>query len=270
MSRYWSLLFFLVPILGLAIVVGASSQAGPMQGAWLPESIGPRTQSIDHLFGWIHVIMGVVFALTGMILAVALWRFGTDRSARYQRTNRVLEWLWTLIPAVVLVFLVFYQLPVWNANKVDHPRNRTLDEAGDPLETPMLRAVARQYDWRFVYPGDDELFDTGDDIVSFGEMAVPIDKMLVIELASEDVIHSFCVNELRLKQDIIPGMRPRVWFEIDRPGQWEIICTELCGWGHYRMKARLSAKTSDEFNDWLRQSEMEQFYHSTDVSPRAP
>ncbi len=265
MNRLWSLLFLLVPVLGVLLVVGAAANVVPLHQSWLPEQIGPRAAAVDGLFNLIHVIIGVVFALTGLVLAAALWKFGGGKApARYVHSHLTLELFWTVIPAGILVFIALYQLPIWNQNKVDHPRTAITTEAGQSLQEPLLRVVARQFDWRFVYPGQDSLFDTGDDIVTFGEMMVPSGEPVVVELASEDVIHSFCINELRLKQDIVPGLAPRVWFEISRPGDWEIICTELCGWGHYRMTARIRARPEDEFDDWLRTRERDQFEYEAD------
>ncbi len=264
MNRLWSLLFLAVPVLGIVIVLGASGVGGFVTDRWLPEAIGPRTTSVDGLFNLIHAIAGVVFFLTATILGVSLWCFSADRagSARFWHGNVVLELLWTAIPAGVLVWLAFYQLPFWNLNKVDAPRMYfDPEQREESLTPPIARVVARQFDWSFVYPGSDGEFDTIDDVVSSGVLVLPRDEMNVLELASEDVIHGFAINALRLKQDIVPGLASRVWFAVSGEGEWEIHCTELCGWGHYRMAAKLRVVSRVEYDQWLRSTLLAQQGH---------
>ena len=95
------------------------------------------------------------------------------------------------------------------------------------------------------------ILDTRDDIISENLLVLPSDQEIVAELQSRDVIHSFSINKLRLKQDIVPGLAPRIWFKITQNGVWEINCMELCGWGHFRMSARLKTVPTNEFDAWL-------------------
>ncbi len=251
MDRFWSLLFLAVPVMGLAIVLGAAWDVG-VSGYWLPESIGPRTQGIDHLFNLIHIILGIVFLGTGLTLAFCMWRFRADNceTASPRKGQVVLELVWTIIPAATLIFLALYQLPYWQENKENQPIAFISDSDRDLFLPPTVRVVAFQYGWRFEYPGKDQQFDTSDDIISENILVLPAGRQLVAELVSEDVIHSFAINALRLKQDIVPGLKPRIWFEITEPGQWEINCTELCGWGHFRMSARLRVLSEEDFDFW--------------------
>lgn len=241
-----------VPVLGTAIVLGAAWER-PFAGYWLPDSIGPRTESIDGLMNLIHLILGVVFMLTGLVLAFSLFRYSSDRPGRAssRRGNLLLELLWTLIPAGVLGWLVFYQAAMWDENKLTVPLSAFPDTDGNyDKAPPVARVVARQFDWTFVYPGTDGEFDTRDDIISSGLLVLPTDRDIVLELASEDVIHSFCINALRLKQDIVPGLNSLVWFKVLETGEWEINCMELCGWGHYRMSATMQCVSKADFESW--------------------
>lgn len=249
MNRLWSLLFLSVPVMGMALVLAAA--LGAPHQYWLPESIGPRTESIDSVFNLFHGIVGVVFAATGLLLAFALWRFRGDRPnpASPRHGSLALEFLWTLVPAGMLGWMAFYQAGFWNQNKVADPVTYQVNRQGEVLESaPTARVLARQFDWTFVYPGRDGRFDTRDDVVAPGVLTVPVDEVIVLELRSEDVIHSFAINALRLKQDIVPALNTRIWFEAAREGTWEINCTELCGWGHYRMAAQLQVVSRDEFD----------------------
>jgi len=256
-------LFLAVPVLGLAIVLGAAFGVGVgLENAWLPESIGPRTEGVDYLFNMIHVILGVVFAGTGLMLAFCLYRFrASSRSqATYRTSNIWLEFIWTALPAGILVFLAMHQLPYWEANKQDHPLFAVRSDEDDRFIAPFARVVAFQYGWRFIYPGEDMEFDTTDDLISENLLVIPSQEEVLMELVSEDVIHSFAINVLRLKQDIVPGLAPRIWFEVNHPGDWEINCMELCGWGHFRMSAKLKVLTRTEYNDWFEQQYLARGY----------
>jgi len=81
---------------------------------------------------------------------------------------------------------------------------------------------------------------------------VPRGEDVVLQLESRDVIHSFFVPELRLKQDVVPGMSQFAWFNANQTGEVDILCTELCGWGHYKMKARLRIVEPEEFQTYLK------------------
>ena len=240
--------------MGVAIVLGAAFGVG-LQNAWLPPSIGPRAEGVDYLFNMIHVILGVVFAGTGLSLAFILFRFGAGKreKASYRSGNLWLELVWTATPAAILVFLSLHQLPYWTANKQDHPM--FLVEPGEEDDEdyipPFARAVAYQYGWRFEYPGPDLRFDTPDDLISENLLVIPAGTEVVMDLVSEDVIHSFAINPLRLKQDIVPGLSPRIWFTVNEPGEWEVNCMELCGWGHYRMSARMRVLSGRDFVGWI-------------------
>lgn len=253
MNRLWSLLFLSVPVMAVVIVSGAAGWWGDFENAWLPPSIGPRTGPIDALFDHLHMILGVVLVITGLTLPWALWRY-SEKSPGPASPRRGLVWLelvWTAIPAGILIWLALAQLPLWNRNKVDRPIEYTVETSGERVPRPPLaRVVARQFEWVFVYPGDDREFETQDDIISPGLLVVPQDEEVVLQLNSQDVIHSFNVNLLRLKQDVVPGLTGYVWFTVNRTGTWEINCTELCGWGHYRMRGELQALPREEFERW--------------------
>ncbi len=261
MDRFWSLLFLAIPVLGLATVLGAAYGVG-FQNAWLPESIGPRTEGIDYLFDLIHIVLGVVFVGTGLLLAFCLFRFSAQRRVQssYRQQNIWLEALWTIVPAAILIFLALHQLPYWQANKEVHPAFLAAGGDASFSEKPSVRVVAFQYGWRFIYPGRDGILDTRDDFVSENLLVLPFGKEIVLELTSEDVIHSFAINPLRLKQDIVPGLSPRVWFEVTQQGEWEINCMELCGWGHFRMVGTIKTLSQREYDEWVTQQSRNRGY----------
>lgn len=83
------------------------------------------------------------------------------------------------------------------------------------------------------------------------QLHIPVGRPVIVHLSSKDVIHSFDLPEMRVKQDVIPGMSIQTWFTAVKTGQWEIVCAQLCGIGHYRMKGFLNVHSEKEFDDWL-------------------
>ena len=93
--------------------------------------------------------------------------------------------------------------------------------------------------------------DAKDDLVTVNQLHVPVDRPVLVRLTSKDVIHSFGLNEMRVKQDAIPGMEIPVWFIPTRIGEYEITCSQLCGLGHYRMRGFLNVQSDTDFRNWL-------------------
>jgi cytochrome c oxidase subunit 2 len=108
-----------------------------------------------------------------------------------------------------------------------------------------------QFSWNVRYAGPDGRFATPDDAVLLDEMHVPVNVPVVVQLAPRDVIHSFFVPAFRVKQDAIPGRVTHAFFEANRLGTFEIACAQLCGFGHYQMRAVLRVVPRDDFDAWL-------------------
>ena len=81
---------------------------------------------------------------------------------------------------------------------------------------------------------------------------MPVDRPVIVQLSAKDVIHSFGVPVMRVKQDAIPGMMVPVWFTPTRIGEYEVVCSQLCGLGHYRMRATLRVVSEPDYRAWLR------------------
>jgi cytochrome c oxidase subunit 2 len=101
------------------------------------------------------------------------------------------------------------------------------------------------------YPGKDGAIGTSDDYTIRGQIHVPVNRPIVATLTAEDVIHSFFVPAFRIKQDAVPGMQIRVWFQPTKPGEYELGCAELCGLGHYRMRAVVTVHTQEDYDRWM-------------------
>jgi cytochrome c oxidase subunit 2 len=119
-------------------------------------------------------------------------------------------------------------------------------------DVTRVEVQAQQWAWNFRYPGDDGVFNTGDDIVTLNELRMPNDKPLMLQMTSKDVIHSFSLPWIRRKQDVIPGAIRRIWFtpKPSETGDYEIVCAEMCGLNHYKMRGLLTLMSSEEYAAW--------------------
>ena len=123
-------------------------------------------------------------------------------------------------------------------------------------EKPLkVEVMAQQWVWKFRYAGKDEVFNTQDDIVLVNDLRVPINRKLLFQVTSKDVIHSFFLPNARRKVDAMPGRISRVWMELNKVGKYPVVCAEMCGTHHYMMSAKLTTYTPEDFESWLGQAQ---------------
>jgi cytochrome c oxidase subunit 2 len=211
---------------------------------WLPENVSTFGAQIDSLFHLIFWITGVTFVIVQALLIIFLvqYRARPGRRATYTHGNNTLEIAWTIVPSLILVFLAILSRGTWAEVKMYIP----------PSDYPV-KLVAKQFNWDFTYPGPDGTFDTADDLTLENELHVPVNKTIRVSLNSRDVIHSFFVPQLRLKQDAMPGRSITAWFEATKPGKYEIPCAELCGFGHSGMKGWLTVHAQEDYEAWVKE-----------------
>ena len=212
--------------------------------SWLPEDVSTFGGEIDSLFYLIYYITGAVFILVTvlMILFLILYRHREGRRATYSHGNTALEITWTVVPAVILLVLSFMSVSSWGKIK-----------AHAPPSDFEVQVTAKQFNWEIVYPGPDGKFGTADDFQIDNDIHVPVNKVVHVHLLAKDVIHSFFLPNLRLKQDAVPGRNILVWFEATKPGKYELPCAELCGFGHSGMRGWLYVDSPEEYEKWVKE-----------------
>jgi cytochrome c oxidase subunit 2 len=252
----------------------------------LPLLAANHGAQIDNLIGWIHVFMLVLFVGWGGFFVYALIRFRKSRQpvANYagvkSHTSSYLEAGVALVEAVLLLG---FAIPLWAAR---------VDRIPPESEALVVQLTAEQFAWNVRYAGPDGVFGKADiklidmqdnplgidrsdpaakdDVTTTNQLYLPANKPIIVKLRSKDVIHSFNVPEFRVKQDAIPGLTIPIWFIPNvttaemrtRTGnpefQYEIACAQLCGLGHYRMRAFVTVLSGDEFQKWMDEKVKEQ------------
>ncbi len=247
MNKFWSLLFLLVPILGVACFMLA-----PYLNSWLPLDVSEHGHTIDHLFMFILWLTGAVFIATECVLFWFMWRYDARSNAepvKFTHGSHSLEVVWTILPAATLLFIAIYQMEAWAGAKLG---------SRAPNIPPTVEVTGRQFEWRFRYPGNDGVLHTPDDIHQVNDLHLPVNEDVLLVIKSEDVLHSFFLPNLRVKQDLVPGMRQAVWFKSLETGKFDIVCAELCGWGHYKMKGQVTFEPRADYEAWLAERYAEQ------------
>ncbi len=211
---------------------------------FLPQNVSTYGGEIDFLFYLIYYITGVAFLLVAgaMVTFLILYRHREGRRAKYLHGNTAVELTWTIVTALIFVILAFMSKPLWGKIKQQVPPSNI-----------QVRVTAKQFNWEFLYPGPDGKFDTADDLQLDNELHVPVNRVVQVFLTSKDVIHSFFLPQLRLKQDALPGRVIQGWFEATETGVYEIPCAELCGFGHSGMLGHLTVHSGEDYEKWVKE-----------------
>ena len=215
-----------------------------------------------------HWLMALLFVGWGAFFIFTLIRFraGANPKANYEGVKShfasYIEWT---VAAIELVLIVAFAIPAWAARVDAFPQEN---------QATVVRVTAEQFQWNVHYPGADgqfgrldaKLMDADnplgldrsdpaakDDITTINQLVLPVGKPVIVHLSSKDVIHSFSLIQMRVKQDAIPGQTIPVWFTPIVTGDWEINCSQLCGLGHFRMRGFYSIKSQADFDTWMQE-----------------
>jgi cytochrome c oxidase subunit 2 len=232
----------------------------------LPVAGSAHAADVDEIMVLVHWLMLTLFAGWAVFFAYVLVRFRRRAQpvAMYEgMRGHWSAWVEGAVLAAEIGLLAFFSVPVWSAR---------VDAFPEEAQSTVVRVVAEQFAWNVHYPGPDGRFgrtDPGllgpenplgldrddpaakDDITTINQLNLPVGKPVIVHLSSKDVIHSFALPEMRVKQDAIPGIVQPVWFTPTETGEWEIACSQLCGLGHYRMRGFYTIQTQAEYDAWF-------------------
>jgi cytochrome c oxidase subunit II len=221
----------------------------PESGIGLPRDVSQEGHRIDWL---IEVTMGFVvllFVIMCVWIFLAVTRHGKDHTAEYDHGDARHQIRFAATISALIFFVVDGNLWInstMDVNKVFW----NFDGAEQHQDAVRIEIDAHQWAWDARYAGPDGKFNTKDDIVTLNDIRVPVDTPVIIELASADVIHSFYLPNLRIKQDAMPGMINRMWFQAKETGEFDIGCAQHCGTNHYKMKGKLTILSKEDYAKW--------------------
>lgn len=295
-------MIFMVVFL-VASVISAYYYKNWMLGYGPHESASEHGESLDYLFNITLFFTGIVFIITQILLFYYAWKYQgkKDRKALFMPHDNKLEIIWTIIPAVVMTFLVVGGLDVWNEAMADV-------EPGE--EVIEFEATGYQFAWALRFPGPDGKLGARDytktsgvntlgqvwtdeknmDDLMVDEIVLPKGKKARVRIIARDVLHNFYLPHFRVKMDAVPGMPTYFVFtptktteeyreelskypeyQVPDPNEpekmlwetfnYELACAELCGSGHFSMRKLVRIVEEDEYQVWL--DGQKSFYLST-------
>jgi cytochrome c oxidase subunit II len=243
----------------------------------LPEPSSEHGVEIDQLFDFNMIILIIVFAGTHILLFFFAFKyyFRKDRKAYYFTHSNKLEFIWTIIPAIVLAVIIIYGLLTWN-KITDTP----------PEDSLVIELYAKQFDWTARYAGEDNQLGTAnfkliegandlgldqtdpavlDDKVIKGEFHIPVGRSVNFVFRSRDVIHSAYMPHFRAQMNVVPGMSTQFHFvptittaemkkKLNNPEfEYVLLCNKICGAAHYNMQMTVIVDTEEDYIKWLKE-----------------
>ncbi|WP_420641395.1 cytochrome c oxidase subunit II [Candidatus Leptofilum sp.] len=211
-----------------------------------PKAASAQAAPIEDLFQAHFIMMALLFALIMVIMLYAVVVFrrrpGDDSDGPHIHGNTGLEIAWTIIPTIVVIGFGVYGLVLFR------------EVTAEQTDEMVVEVVGRQWSWSFEYP---------DAEVSSARLVLPVDQPILLEMYSEDVLHSFWVPEFRVKQDLVPGSMMPLRITPTEIGSYRLRCAEICGTGHSDMLADVEVVSRADFEQFL----IDSAFRYSDLTP---
>ncbi len=230
-----------VILAGVGIIVGGFI-IGMATPSVFPVQASSEAAQVDSLFRFMLVIGGAIFLLVQGMLVYSIIRFrrreGDDADGPTIHGNTTLELIWTVIPSIIVLFLVVYSYSVWVS--IQEPKDDEL----------VVEVVGQRYNWNFTYTDPlGRLDDLPTQTFSDPMLHTYVGRPMLLQMETRDVNHSFWVPTMRIKQDLIAGRTTTVRFTPTKEGRYRVVCTELCGGGHGAMYSYIQVYADEQA--WL-------------------
>lgn len=223
---------------------------------------GAKVDDFLELCHWFMLVLGIGWTIF-FFYAIARFRRSRNSKAEYVGvTSHLPTYMEIGVTIFDILLLVGFAIPLWAARVNDLP---------DEKKATNINVIAQQFAWNFHAPGADGAFGkrdaklvsednvlgldpndphSKDDIITQGEIHVPVNKPVMVHVTSKDVIHSFKIVQMRVCQDAIPGLNIPIAFTPVKTGKYEILCAQLCGNNHFKMRALLAVDSEKDFAEW--------------------
>jgi cytochrome c oxidase subunit II len=234
---------------------------------FMPVLASEHGGDVDHFIIYVHLLMGVLFVGWFSYFLYTLFRFSAKKNPKADHLgvkSHASSYLEVVVAMVEIALLVGFAIPLWA---------KVVDEFPKESESTVIRITAQQFAWNSRYPGKDGVFGKQsitlvdgnnpmgydpadpagkDDIVPpLNDINVPVNKPVIVQLTSMDVIHSFSVHPFRICQDAIPGQKVPLHFFPNKEGRYMITCAQLCGNSHYFMRGYFTVLSQEAYDKWI-------------------
>jgi cytochrome c oxidase subunit II len=247
----------IVRLVVLGVVLGLGATAVAIFIPWLPDSASDEAEEIDFVFWFVTGVCIAVFAVVASVAVYSVLKFRAppddDQDGLPIHGHTGIEIAWTVVPFVLVTAMGI-------VSAVALARNEKV-----PDDAMVVNVIGRQFAWQFMYPprdaptvGDDVLDCADPEIrarcVTSTDLHLPLDVPIHLRMRSDDVIHSFWVPEFRQKQDLLPGQVTELVITPRKVGEYEVLCTELCGLGHSVMRTAAIVESQADFASWRQEA----------------
>jgi cytochrome c oxidase subunit II len=246
----------IVRLVVFGVVLGLAATAVALFVPWLPDNASEQGDRIDFVLWFTTAICIGIFAVVAAVAVYSVIKFRAppddDADGLPIHGHTGIEIAWTVVPFILVTAIGIVSAVVLAKN----------DEL--PEDHMIVNVVGRQFAWQFLYPPDDAPEAAKDELecaaaalgarcLSSTELHLPVDVPVELRMRADDVIHSFWVPEFRQKQDLLPGQVTTIAVTPTRIGEYEVLCTELCGLGHSTMRSSAVVSTQADFDAWKRE-----------------
>tara|TARA_B100000749_G_scaffold258036_1_gene227817 strand:+ start:96 stop:935 length:840 start_codon:yes stop_codon:yes gene_type:complete len=247
----------------ILVIIIIASVAFHFWSPWWWTPVASNWGGMDDTIILTFWVTGAVFIAVCLFMAYCTWRYRyqKDRKVEYKPEDKKLEFHLTWLTTLGVVVMLAPGLVVWHKY------------VNVPKEALNVEVVAYQWGWKYRLPGEDgnlgktdiklvssenpfglNLDDPNgkdDLLVDDGDLHLQINKPVKFLLRSLDVLHNFYVPQFRGKMDMVPGLVTFYWLTPIRTGDFEVLCAEFCGTGHYAMRGRVFVDEEKKYNQWL-------------------
>ena len=202
-------------------------------GLWLPPQESTTAHQIDSLFNFILYTSTILTLIVAAAMVYFVWKYRRKTTADRAvdvKESKFLELVWVIVPTLLVVAVFFWGFTSYVGTSIP------------PANAYEINVKGQKWSWSFEY---------NNGIQTTGEIVVPVNTPIKLQMTSQDVLHSFYVPEFRIKHDVIPNRYSYVWFEAKEEGTYQVLCTEYCGTAHSDMGALIKVVGRQEFNDWV-------------------
>lgn len=204
-------------------------------GIWLPDASSTLAGEVDALFWFVFWVSTIIFA--AVVLTKIWFVFKHKRKSQSEvpqpvHESKLLEAVWIVLPTILVLIVFTWGFQVYVK----------LYQA--PPDSYEITVRGKQWVWEYEY---------AEGVLTAGDLYVPANRPVKLNMSSVDVLHSFFVPAFRVKMDVLPNRYTSVWFEANEPGEYQIYCTEYCGTAHSGMLGKVIALNEEDFQAWIQE-----------------
>lgn len=237
----------------------------------IPALASEHGEMVDHMLELVHWFMLALGFGWSVFLVIVFTKFRKERQSKADYTGvrgHATTHIEIGVVIVEIILLLGFAFPLWGERSDQYPTGANVLK---------LRAVGEKFKWNFQYPGLDGVLGNSeikyvdeakgnvigrdmkdpngkDDFIQGSLLTIPINRPVIIDVTSKDVIHNLCLTPMRIAQDATPGIRAHIWFKPTKLGEWTVICGQLCGPGHSGMRATLEVVSQEDFDATMKKS----------------